>query len=219
MLKVNTPIRVLTFLGSVIFCFAVAHAQSGDWHLSTNGAKVFFIRSAFAHGYMHGYEEGFHNGDLDLQMARPFHPVKDQTRFKKICGYRGEFGDRKTFDEGYRKGYAVGYTDSYAGRNFRAMQLVSEAKLQEPPGTPATPDPQFDRAFIAGYESGQKVGLEDGRAATAVAALDSIDCGSIAGADGKNKSDDCSAYRRGYRLGYSDGYTNQHESGAVFARK
>ena len=218
-LKVIAAIRVLAFLAAVFVCASFAMAQTDDWHLSQGGAKVFFTRSTFAHGYMHGYEEGFHRGDLDLQMARPFAPVKMQPKYKKICGYHYEFGDRSSFEDGYRKGYTVGYNDAFSGRDFRAIQLLEQARSAKSLDKAALPDPGFDRAFVAGYEKGQKAGLQDGRSAAAVGALDSIDCGSVPSKMKKPANDDCEAYQGGYRLGYSDGYTNQHENGQVFARK
>lgn len=161
---------------------------------------------------MHGYEEGFHEGDLDLQMGRPFRTIKSQDKFKKVCGYRFEFGDHPSFEEGYRKGYAVGYTNSYAGRNFRATQLLELAKSQDQTDTNATPN-SFNRAFKYGYTTCQKNGLDDGRTAVPLANMDSVTCNGI------SAKDDCVAYQVGYRLGYSDGYTNQHEGSAVLARK
>jgi hypothetical protein len=204
--------KLLVLFVTVLLASAMASAQD-DWHLSKNGNPALFLRSAFAHGYMHGYEEGFHEGDLDLQMGHPFHPVKEQERFKKVSGYRDVFGNQGSFSNGYRKGYAVGYTDSYAGRNFRAIQLVREARLQPLPATAAAPDPQFDHAFMLGYNAGQTSGLNDGRAAAPLADLHSINCSKV------TDNEDCAAYRQGYWLGYSDGYTNQNETGAVLAEK
>jgi len=218
-LKVNMPIRALALLGCVLFWVAVASAQSGDWHLSADGAKTFFLRSPFAHGYMHGYEEGFHRGDLDLQMGRAFRQVKEQPDFKKICGYREKFGDHHTFKQGYRKGYAVGYNDAYAGRNFRAMQLVYLAQSENLPESDAVPDRQFDQAFMLGYENGQTAGLNDGRSAAPVAALDSVGCSTIAASPKADGSYACGAYRGGYRVGYLDGYSNQRDTSEVFAQK
>jgi len=221
-LNVTSPIRaslfLASFLASCVFC-AFATGQSDDWHLSENGAKALFARSAFAHGYMHGYEEGFHNGDLDLQMGRSFREVKNQEKFKKPCGYRADFGDRGTFEAGYRKGYSVGYIDSYSGRAFRAMQLVHLARNQDSTDAATHPDRQFDRAFIAGYEAGQQFGLKDGRSEVKAAALDSVACGAVGEhADGLEPQY-CAAYQSGYQLGYSDGYSNQREAGQIFARK
>ncbi len=187
----------------------MAFAGNDDWHLSDNGDRVFFLRSVFAHGY----EEGCHEGDLDLQMGRPFLAVKSQDRFRKICGYRVDFGDHGSFEEGYRKGYAVGYTDSYAGRNFRATRLLQLAKSQSLSGVNAEPDRSFNRAFKSGYNRGQQIGLTDGPNAAPLANLDSVAC------DGISAKTECAAYRQGYRLGYSDGYTNQRDVSPVLARK
>ncbi len=184
-----------------------------DWHLSHDGNRVFFLRSAFAHGYMHGYEAGFHAGDMDLQMGRRFQPVNKQDDFKKLRGYRLEFGDHGSFQEGYRKGYAVGYTDCSSGRSFRATELLQLVRSEALPDSAAIPDRGFDRAFTTGYNLGQKAGLSDGRATAPLANMAVIKC------DGLPNKDDCSAYRYGYRLGYSDGYTNQRDSGTVLALK
>jgi len=205
-------LKAIALFVTLVFLPSAAFAGN-DWHLSKDGNRVFFLRSAFAHGYMHGYEEGFHAGDLDLQIGRPFRTIRSQDKFKKIRGYREEFGDRGSFDEGYRKGYAVGYTDAYTGRDFRATQLVKLAKEQSFSDSDATPDRGFDRAFEAGYNTGHKSGLKDGRSAAPLANLDSVACKDISG------KDDCAAYRQGYRLGYSDGYTNQSGAGAVLAEK
>ena len=221
MFNVLRPIRVSVFLSSLVLCSSFAAAQNADWHVGNDdGTKAFFMRSSFAHGYMHGYEEGFHRGDLDLQMGRAYREVKDQDKYKKICGYHAEFGDRGTFENGYRKGYVVGYTDSYAGRNFRAMQLVSQAKSDKAKTPTISSDRAYDRAFMIGYETGQKSGLQDGRSTASAAALDTIACAADSDKGASPHGDDCDAYRAGYRLGYSDGFANQRgESHAVFARK
>jgi hypothetical protein len=218
-LKAFASLRAFLIPLTCLLCVAFAGAQTDDWHLSPQGSRVFFLRSAFAHGYMHGYEEGFHRGDLDLQMTRPFQPVKRHAKYRKICGYRAEFGDRVSFESGYRKGYAVGYTDAFSGREFRAVQLVREGNAATSAGAVPVPDELLDRAFVAGYYNGQKSGLHDGRAATAVTVLNSIDCASALGKSVKPNGDYCAAYQGGYRLGYSDGYTNQHAAAEVVAQK
>lgn len=200
------------FVVSSLFSIA-AFAGEKDWHLSASGNRAFFLRSAFAHGYMHGYEMGFHEGDMDLQMGRTFQAITKQDEFNKVHGYRPGFGDRGSFDEGYRKGYAVGYTDCYAGRNFRATILLDLANSHRLAASEATPDRNFDRAFTMGYELGAEMGLKSGRAPATLENTGSINCSGVAG------TEDCAAYRDGYRLGYSDGYTNRNGSGAVLARK
>ncbi|MGZ4788039.1 MAG: hypothetical protein ACXVZX_05935 [Terriglobales bacterium] len=219
MLKVTTPIRVSLVLACLLFMSFVAFAQAQDWHLSNDGARALFARSAFAHGYMHGYEEGFHVGDLDLQMGRTFHEIKGQEKFKKPCGYHSEFGQKGSFESGYRKGYSVGYIDAYTGRSFRAMQLVRQAKSQHWPDLEAIPDGHFDRAFVSGYEAGRKFGLQDGRTEAKPASLDSVACGPGATHSNAVAPQYCAAYENGYHLGYSDGYDNQREAAQVFARK
>jgi len=216
------PLRLclvtVTLLLASVLAAAQAHSagQIADWHLSPVGAKGFFSRSCFAHGYMHGYEEGFYQGDMDLQFGRRFQPLKNQLRFKKIRGYQPEFGNHKHFDYGYRKGYAVGYIDAFSGRSFRAMQLVEQARLAAQSEGGTQPDRHFDDVFMHGYEVGLKNGLDDGRSETPALAADPKDCDRNASGDDTGY---CVAYQRGFRLGYSDGFANQRQAAPVMAQK
>ena len=216
--KVPGPDRAV-LLFTVIFAFAFsACAQWNDWHLASLETRAFFQRSSFLHGYMHGYEEGFHIGDLDLQMGRAYHEAKTQDKYKKAPGYRPDFGNRDTFEDGYRKGYAVGYTDSYAGRNFRATQVLQLAKSIN--GNDQTLSTEtLDHAFSHGYDAGQKQGLHDGRSTAAIPALRGVDCNTGIPMSIPESQAYCEAYEGGYRVGYSDGFTNQRDDSRVFARK
>lgn len=188
-----------------------AQAQRDDWHVQSG---ELFVKSPFAHGYMHGYEEGFHAGDLDLQMGRSYRDVKSQSEYKKITGYRDQYGEKSDFADGYKKGYLVGYTDCFSGRNFRAVQLLTEAR-ESYPSSSLTVDRNFDRAFRKGYENGQRQGLADGR--SMADAQDPVNCPINTSHEGI-APEYCVPYRDGYQLGYSDGFANQRRMGDVFAR-
>jgi flagellar biosynthesis/type III secretory pathway protein FliH len=188
-----------------------SQAQRNDWHVP---ARDLFVKSTFAHGYIHGYEQGFHNGDIDLQMGREFRDAKSQIEYKKPVGYRNEFGEKKIFEDGYRDGFLVGYTDCFSGRSFRAVQLLEASHPVSSP-TKIHFDRNFDRAFRDGYETGQRQGLADGRVSAAFR-VDASVC--EPGPHGEMTPETCEAFRSGYRLGYSDGFANQHETSAVFAR-
>jgi hypothetical protein len=210
-LKVSVSLRVCFVL--LMFVCLSAQAQSGDWHVFS---QDLFVKSAFAHGYMHGYEQGFHHGDLDLQMGRGFREVRTQSEYKKVSGFREEFGDKRVFEDGYRAGFLVGYTDCFAGRNFRAVQLLDQTAQGQAAAAKAHFDRGYDHAFRQGYETGQRQGLADGRV-SAVSRLDGSVC-EPGGGRGEATSEYCEAFRDGYRLGYSDGFANQHDLGDVFAR-
>jgi len=210
-----TPIRMV-FAVVLLFVCANAQAQRDDWHVFSHDLLV---KSAFAHGYMHGYEQGFHNGDVDLQMGRLYRDVKSQSEYKKISGFRSQYGDKDLFDEGYRVGFLVGYTDCFSGRNFRAVQLLDAdgdanrtARGKEPPRF----DRDFDHAFREGYSIGQRQGLADGRNSD-ISRLDPATCQVQTGHDNLHP-EYCDAFRHGYRLGYSDGFANQRGSADVMAR-
>ncbi len=207
-----TPIRLVPIVVVFLAC-GIAQAQREDWHVQSGDL---FIKSTFAHGYMHGYEQGFHNGDIDLQMGRDYRDVKSQLEYKKPSGYRAQYGDKSDFEEGYRKGFLVGYTDCYSGRNFRAAQLLNEKKAGFPEQAIAF-DRNFDHAFRTGYETGQRQGLADGRSSIASGGLDPVQCEVNTSHEGI-APEYCTAYREGYELGYSDGFANQRGTAAIFAR-
>lgn len=210
MSKAYSSLRIASVALMLSLGFSM-HAES-DWHVVSQNL---FAKSVFAHGYMHGYEQGFHNGDLDLQMGRLFRDVKSQTEYKKPVGYRAEFGDKKDFEDGYRTGFLVGYTDSFSGRNFRAVQLLNLRAGQTAPEMQGS-DRRFNEAFRSGYETGQRQGLADGRVSD-VSRLDLTACGPANGHE-QTFAGECEAFRGGYQLGYSDGFANQRESGESFAR-
>jgi hypothetical protein len=209
--NVFVSLRVSGFILLLFTCLG-ARAQSEDWHMSS---RDLFVKSAFAHGYMHGYEQGFHNGDIDLQMGRDFRDVKNQAEFKKMTGFRSEYGDKKLFEDGYRVGFLVGYTDCFAGRSFRAVQLLAKTAQSPSAAASAHFDRSFDHAFREGYETGQRQGLADGRVSAAWRANSPCEPG---GELGDITPQYCDAFRDGYRLGYSDGFANQHDSGEILAR-
>jgi flagellar biosynthesis/type III secretory pathway protein FliH len=213
------PLRLASVATIVLVVCLSAHAQRDDWHMVSHDL---FVKSTFAHGYMHGYEEGFHCGDLDMQMGRGYREVKAQEHFKKPVGFKPRFGDKGVFEAGYRNGYLVGYTDSYAGRSFRAVQLIRSERQRNQTSPAAGSDRNFDNAFKQGYESGQKQGLHDGRASAAQNTTP-LQCDESAlhskGGGPEASANYCEAFRGGYQLGYSDGFSNQREGGSMVARK
>ncbi|HWR16445.1 MAG TPA: hypothetical protein VN577_16600 [Terriglobales bacterium] len=213
---INMTVRLVGLAFLLATAVPNLQAQAADWHLVSHNL---FAKSAFAHGYIHGYEEGFHNGDLDLQMGRAFRDVRSQPTYKKPVGFKKEYGDKKLFEAGYRRGFAVAYVDCMWGRPFRAAELVKEA--EDAPRREIAIDRTFDRAFQEGYETGEKQGLQDGRSSLAEAKA-SVQCEEHAsqpkGSAGDSQSSYCEAFRSGYHLGYSDGFLNQKEE-HILARK
>ena len=107
--------------------------NSEDQHVSADRALSLYRRSVFAHGYIHGYEDGFREGDIDLQTG---HDARDCKHIKEFLaadrGYRHVFGSREQFRAAYRKGFASGYTDGLARRDFRAVAAARRRQLDSP---------------------------------------------------------------------------------------
>jgi hypothetical protein len=198
------PVNTLLFI-SILGISVMSVAQT-DVHLVESPAKSLFHRSAWAHGYIHGYESGFHQGNLDLHMARAIqdpHSVKDYK--KSGNAYHSSFGSRPEFQKGYCSGFEVGYLDGFSGREFRA---ASEANLmstlvstnEELDSNQAT---HLDVLLDSGYLQGRRIGLSDARARLAYRPAE-VSC-----PDTAKTQVTCGTYQAGFRWGYSDGYSNQ----------
>ena len=192
-------LRVVVF--SVLIFVAGVLAAQPDYHLTGDSAKAVYQQSTWAHGYVHGYQMGFHEGTIDYHMA---HMRRDPRKIKRAqkaseCYHEG-FGDRKVFERGYKEGFNVGYTDAFAGRDYRASNEMEKLAATEPVKDGSHLDPVLGE----GYTAGQRTGLEDGRRAAAYMPQNA-QC-PVHYAEWQ-----CVAFRLGFQLGYSDGYHNQRE--------
>lgn len=184
----------------------VTAQDAPDPHLLAARTSALARASVFVHGYLHGYEEGFHLGDQDLQMGRGSRDLGKCDIAKNVRGYRRNFGDKRSFEGGYRQGVRVGYSDAFAGRAFRAVRELQSVAGVAAQNAQAQPDPTFDKGFSAGYTSGQQQGLHDGR----VEAMSAPAVPACPPAHGNSAEPQtfCAAYLGGYRVGYSDGFIN-----------
>jgi hypothetical protein len=198
------PVNTLLFIS--ILGFSVMSLAQTDVHLVESPARNLFQRSAWAHGYIHGYESGFHQGNLDLHMARAIqdpHSVKDYK--KSGNAYHSSFGSRPEFQKGYGSGFEVGYLDGFSGREFRAASEANRmsALVNSNEELDSNQAAHLDVLLDSGYLQGRHVGLSDARArleySPSVAACP----------DNAKTQATCSAFQAGFRWGYSDGYSNQ----------
>ncbi|HEX8925866.1 MAG TPA: hypothetical protein VF786_08750 [Terriglobales bacterium] len=186
---------------AVLIFAAGALAAQADYHLTDDSAHSVYQHSSWAHGYVHGYQMGFHEGTIDYHMA---HIRRDPRKIKSGHHpnefYRDEFGDRRVFDSGFKEGFKVGYSDAFAGRDYRASNEMD--KLAEESQTSA--ETHLDPVLGEGYTAGQRSGLDDGRKAAAYMPQK-------AQCPLHYAPPQCAGFRLGFQLGYSDGYHNQRE--------
>jgi flagellar biosynthesis/type III secretory pathway protein FliH len=186
--------------GLLVLCTTFLAAQ--ERHLGTESAKLLYMRSAFAHGYMHVYEEGFHHGDLDLQLVRSARDPASISAYKKPCSsYHSNFGSKEMFKSGFEDGFRAGYSDAIHGMSFHAVERLRTAAngLNESSDKKATA--HFDDGFRDGYRNGRRHGTDDGRNFSDANPLESP-CFARPRAY-------CDAYSRAFQIGYADGYDNQ----------
>jgi len=144
-------------LFAIMILGALAPAQeiskqlaSNERHTSSDPASVLFQRSAFAHGFIHGYEQGFHIADLDYHVARMDRRLEETHAYRDASsGYHTYFGDKKSFQQGYREGFRQGYDDSIHSRRFRA-EVAASAVAENLKGY-AGSSKELDAGFAAGY--------------------------------------------------------------------
>lgn len=204
----------VALLFSMAATLAVAQ-QAGDSHLMEDGAGVLFSRSTFAHGYRHGYEAGYHLGNIDANMARPQKTRVRATRGLS-SGYRPSFGSKPSFESGFRSGLPAGYSDGYAGRNFRAViELRSLANSLNPHADADPANNYFDKGVRAGYDQGIRNASPAHSASRFDFSLVSCPETSLAG----SHPDYCEGYRRGFVLGQTDGVVLGPEHGLLEASR
>jgi hypothetical protein len=204
------------FPATFILVAVAALAADNDVHLREQGSGAIYRRSCFAHGYRHGYEEGYHLGNLDINMNRK--PREKREQFHGLqTGYLSHFGGKKSFENGFWIGLKAGYSDGYAGRNFRAVDSL-RAVAESLDENPAPADPNnfyFDSGFSAGYGNGlQRVAGSPASVSSAV-----TDCTPLHMHDRSAQDSFCEGYRRGYVLGHGDGLLPGSETPAFEARK
>ena len=140
----------------VLVLCALAPAQNlgkqpdaSERHTTSDPGSDLYRRSAFAHGFIHGYEQGFHLADLDYHVGRTDRKLAELRAYREAPGFRSSFGEKKTFQRGYREGFQQGYDDSIHSRRFRveiAGQIVADG-LKDFAGS----SQEFDAGFTAGY--------------------------------------------------------------------
>jgi len=191
----------LALLLSTLTLAAGGLAAQPDYHLTQDSAHAVYQQSTWAHGYVHGYQMGFHEGTIDYHMA---HLRRDPRKIKSAqhtsAAYHSDFGDRKVFERGFKEGFNVGYSDAFAGRDYRASSEMEKLASTEPVKDGSHLDPVLGE----GYTAGQRSGLEDGRRAAAYMPQK-------AQCPAHYVEPQCAGFRLGFQLGYSDGYHNQRE--------
>jgi hypothetical protein len=194
---------------ALLLASCLTRAVCQDQHLLHDPAGHLYSSSSFAHGYVHGYEQGFHFGDLDLQLSHAPQEVKKNSAYKSADKqFKKEYGDKRTFVEGYQSGFRTGYADAFDGSEFRAVQNLRELAHELPQVDPHA-TPILDLAISDGYLDGVRSGLNDGRI-SADYRPDGSDCELALRFKEPPAKFFCSVYSLGYRLGYSDGFHNQH---------
>jgi hypothetical protein len=108
---------------------------------TTQRRQTTTVRSAYDRGYIAGYTDGYQVGknDYTSRVERDFQRsglYQEATR-----GYETRFGDSADYQDGYRLGFEIAYTDGYFGRTLssavpaRARALRSAALKSAPTET------------------------------------------------------------------------------------
>jgi len=77
-------------------------------------------RSAYEQGYQAGYNDGHNAGraDYNARLNRDLHRSGSYEQADR--GYDSRYGNLNDFQDGYRLGYEIAYTDGYYGRTYNS---------------------------------------------------------------------------------------------------
>jgi outer membrane lipoprotein SlyB len=110
-------------------------------------------RPAYERGYLAGYTDGYKAGkdDYNARAARDFQRsslYQDATR-----GYENRFGNALDYQDGYRLGFEIAYTDGYFNRTFNSATPARALTLRS----------QTSRSTVTqGRRTGRNVLIPDG---------------------------------------------------------
>jgi len=77
-------------------------------------------RSAYEQGYLSGYNDGYSSGKSDYNTRSNRDFQRSALYQEANRGYESRFGSINDFQEGYRIGYEIAYTDGYYGRTLNS---------------------------------------------------------------------------------------------------
>lgn len=126
-------------LGLILVSSATTPAQQRSGSAATRRSTP-TLKSAYERGYAAGYTDGYTSGksDYNAQAARN-HQTSDLYQ-QANRGYETRFGDLNDYQEGYRLGYEIAYTDGYYGRPM-AAQVPRNALAMRKLVTATAPSP------------------------------------------------------------------------------
>lgn len=73
-----------------------------------------YAENAYRFGYSRGYEEGFDHGKDDAEDHDGFNFWHDKDYRNADKGYRGQYGPRGNYEQGFRAGYEEAYRRAYS---------------------------------------------------------------------------------------------------------
>ncbi|MCU1284655.1 MAG: hypothetical protein JWO13_1005 [Acidobacteriales bacterium] len=202
----------VVFLGALVTSTSAQQSspvKTGDFHITQDSARSVYTFSAFAHGHRHGYEEGFHFGNEDYHLL---HSPDANKKVARVTGYRHEFGDKKSYMQGFASGYRAGYADSYSGQAFRSTQELTDLAAQVAPDaisqTPAVPRRSYlpkmtTYSFDAGVGRGYQDGFSSAESTAYAPGLGQLATAKCE-AEHMAQPDFCGGYGAGFLLGKDD---------------
>jgi flagellar biosynthesis/type III secretory pathway protein FliH len=157
-----------------------------------------------------GYREGLRAGEDDARRNRAFNVRNDRAYRNADSGYDRRDGDRRIYQDTFRRGFSDGYSTGY-NRGRGTWTRPGNPRVGVGNGRPGAGGRQ-DPAFARGYSDGYHKGFDDGedrdrRDPTRHGDYRSADQGYR---DEYGRKD---AYRDTYRRGFTDGYDDGYRDG------
>ena len=109
---------------------------------------------AYEHGYRAGYEDGYKQGKADVGQEALSDLTQNDLYNRADRTYQDRMGPQLEFQEGYRVGFGLAYTDGYFGRAYTTALPANLAKVVTAKLNAAGVTPSDSRASTAQADTG-----------------------------------------------------------------
>src|SRR5262245_34782004 len=139
-------VRRGSVLGAVIISLAAMSASALAQTATRPRPKVVTndpnsYQFAYQHGYRAGYEDGFTKGRSDFSEGQPREFAQSEGYQRADRTYTQSMGTRAEYQESYRIGFEMGYSDSYYGRPYSVSIPTNLGKAVIAAVNESTPPP------------------------------------------------------------------------------
>ncbi len=127
--RINYQMMMLCLVVLIVFSNA-ALAQKKNTRPRIRKAATAAPLSAWEHGYSGGYNDGYTSGKSDFNAKLDRDYQRGEMYQQANRGYESGYGELTEYQDGYRLGYEIAYTDGFYGRPLNAKLPPNAAAMR-----------------------------------------------------------------------------------------